>query len=82
MMKKEISPRCAVSWSGILKEKPQAKSVHAICGNVSKSSVRRPKVSIVQIAGQAKVKLTRPNPHEKRRAFLVEAPACAKTVDE
>lgn len=39
-------------------------------GNVHKSKFRRPKVSIVYIAGNAKRKLITPNPKEARRAWI------------
>ena len=77
-----ISPRCALLSSGMKKENPVPRRVHAICGNVKSSSVRRPKVSMVHIAGKAKMKLTIPNPKDARRAFMVDAPASAKTVEE
>jgi hypothetical protein len=51
-------------------------------GKVKRRSPRRPKVSIVQTAGQAKTKLTRPNPKEARRAVMLEAPASEKIVEE
>jgi hypothetical protein len=40
-----------------------------------------PNVSIVQIAGQAKTKLTNPNPHDARRELVTEAPDREKTVE-
>lgn len=43
---------------------------------------RRPKVSIVQTAGQAKVKLVRPKPQDSRRASVVLKPAAEKMVEE
>lgn len=36
---------------GIKKQKPAARRVQAMFGNVNRSSERRPKVSIVQMAG-------------------------------
>ena len=51
-------------------------------GNVKINRPRRPKVSIVQIAGQAKIKLIKPKPHVARRALIVLAPASANMVDE
>jgi hypothetical protein len=49
-------------------------------GKVKSKRERRPKVSIVQMAGQAKTKLTRPKPKEAMRASFSVAPACLKTV--
>lgn len=54
----------------------------AICGNVKSNRLLRPNVSIVQMAGQAKTKLTRPKPKEAMRASLSEAFACLKIVLE
>lgn len=51
-------------------------------GKVNRRRDRRPKVSIVKKAGQAKTKFTRPNPKEAIRASLVDAPAWAKIVEE
>lgn len=43
---------------------------------------RRPKVSMVHTAGQAKTKLTRPKPNEASSAVMLSAPALANTVLE
>jgi hypothetical protein len=51
-------------------------------GNVNKSRARRPNVSMVQMAGKAKMKLTMPKPKEARRAPTLLAPAWTKMVDE
>jgi hypothetical protein len=51
-------------------------------GNVKRRSPRRPNVSIVHTAGQAKMKLTRPKPKEAMRASLLLAPPCLKMVLE
>jgi hypothetical protein len=75
-------PKCARLSDGIQKENPAASSVQAICGNVKRSNVRLPYVSIVQIAGQAKIKLTKPKPQEARSDSVTDAPACEKTVEE
>jgi hypothetical protein len=64
------------------KHNPVAKRDHAICGNVKRSKLRRPNVSMVQIAGQANTKLTSPKPRDAMRASRVEAPACLKMVLE
>ena len=77
-----IRPRCALLSFGMRKHKPAASSVQAIFGKVKRSSDRRPKVSIVHIAGQAKMKLTRPKPKEAISASLSVAPASEKTVEE
>lgn len=64
------------------KHRPVASKVQAICGKVKRSKLRRPNVSMVQIAGQAKTKLTRPKPKEAIKASRSEAPACLKIVLE
>jgi hypothetical protein len=51
-------------------------------GKVASKSQRRPNLSIVQTAGQAKRKLTRPKPQEARRAWILLAPASWNTVEE
>ena len=51
-------------------------------GKVKINSPRRPNVSMVYTAGQAKAQLTNPNPKETRRAFLVLKPASTKIVEE
>lgn len=77
-----INPKCALLDGGIQKQNPAASRVHAICGKVKSNNVRLPKVSMVQIAGQANTKLTRPKPQDARRDEVTDAPACEKTVDE
>lgn len=67
---------------GIRKQHPAAIKHHAIFGKVKSSKFRRPKVSIVQMAGKAKTKLTRPNPKEERRVSRVFDPASLNIVDE
>jgi len=37
---------------------------------------------MVQTAGHAKTKFTRPKPHDASKEFVTEAPASEKTVDE
>jgi hypothetical protein len=51
-------------------------------GKVKIKRLRRPKVSIVQTAGQAKMKFMMPKPKEARRAPMLEAPASEKMVEE
>jgi hypothetical protein len=51
-------------------------------GSVLSSSLRRPNVSIVQIAGNAPKKFTRPNTTEAHRAARAEKPDEEKMVDE
>ena len=75
-------PMWALLLSGIKKQKPAANKVQAICGKVKSSSARRPQVSMVQTAGQAKTKLTAPKPQEARSASRLVAPALTKTVEE
>ncbi len=45
-------------------QRPAANILHAMLGNVKSNKLRRPYVSIVQIAGHAKMKLISPNPKE------------------
>jgi hypothetical protein len=51
-------------------------------GKVKRRRPRRPKVSIVQTAGQAKAKFTMPKPKEAKRAVLRSAPDWTKIVEE
>ena len=51
-------------------------------GKVKRSRPRRPNVSIVKTAGQAKAQLVRPNPKETSKAFLGLKPAFTKIVEE
>lgn len=44
--------------------------------------MRRPNVSIVQTAGQAKMKFISPKPKEARRAPMMVAPAFLNIVEE
>jgi len=53
-MKVATHARWAVEEEGIRKQRPAASRVQAICGNVKRRRARRPKVSIVQTAGNAK----------------------------
>lgn len=52
----------------MLKLSPAASIVSAIIGRVRRSKERRPSVSIVQTAGKAPRKFTRPNATDARRA--------------
>ena len=56
--------------------------VTAIAGSVHNNSLRRPKVSMVQIAGKAPRKLIRPNITDAQRADGIEFPGPAKIVEE
>lgn len=67
---------------GMSVQRPAASSVHAIWGKVKSRRERRPKVSMVQMAGQAKMKLTMPKPKEARRALYSDVPASLKIVLE
>jgi hypothetical protein len=51
-------------------------------GNVKRRRPRRPKVSIVHIAGNAKTKLTSPKPKDARSEVVKSAPDWAKIVEE
>lgn len=52
---------------GSVLERAAARRHHVIWGKVKRRRLRRPKVSMVQRAGKAKTKLTRPKPQEARR---------------
>lgn len=52
-----------------------------ISGNVVRSRLRRPKVSIVYMAGMAKSQLVTPVPKDTSRAWLRENPASSKMVE-
>lgn len=54
-MKSASTGRCAWLVSGILKQNAAASRVQAIFGKVTSSKARRPNVSIVGTAGQAKL---------------------------
>jgi len=62
----------------MLKLKPAKSMVSAISGNVRSSSERRPRLSIDHIAGNAPMKLTKPNTQEATKAPNIEKPAWAK----
>ena len=81
-MNTAISPRCAFDELGMREHRPTARRLHAMFGNVNSSKLLRPYVSMVQIAGQAKIKLIRPKPNEANKAVLREAPESKKMVDE
>lgn len=49
-------------------------------GKVSRSSGRRPKRSIVRMAGMAKTALTMPKPQDARSAWISLNPASVKMV--
>ena len=66
----------------MLKLKPASSIVSAIKGRVSNSSERRPSVSMVQTAGKAPTKLTKPKIVDASRAPYVEKPASEKMVEE
>jgi hypothetical protein len=52
-MKKAMRPMWAGLSSGMRKHNPAAKSVQAMLGNVARRRFRRPKVSMVKMAGKA-----------------------------
>ena len=63
-MKSTTSGNLAPLVSGMKKQNPAASSVHAMLGNVNNKRLRRPKVSMVQTAGNANGQLTGPKPQE------------------
>lgn len=72
----------AALLSGSKNINPVAIKHQAMFGKVKRSKKRRPKVSIVQIAGHAKIKLMRPKPNDARRHCRGENPPCSKIVEE
>ena len=80
-MKRAMAPRRPEPSPGIRKQRPAASKVHAMFGKVKSNNERRPKVSIVQMAGQANTKLTRPKPNDAMSAVLSLTPASLNTVE-
>ncbi len=72
------SPKWAGLSAGMPKLKPAPSSVIAMRGRVKRSNERRPRVSIVQTAGKAPMKLTKPKTQEANKAPKVENPASEK----
>lgn len=66
---------------GIVNERPAADITRAIGNRVRRRRERRPRVSMVQMAGKAPRKLTRPKMQEARRAAEGEKPASEKMVE-
>ncbi len=64
------------------KAKPVISSITAMRGNDTRRRLRRPNVSMVQIAGPANTKLTAPKPKEARRAAVWLKPLCTKMFEE
>jgi hypothetical protein len=56
--------------------------VIAMNGRVHSNKLRRPRVSMVQMAGKAPRKLTSPKMQEAIKALKVEKPALEKIVEE
>jgi len=63
------------------KANPVIKRKMAIKGKVVSSKLRRPKVSIVQMAGNANTKFTAPKPNEANNVCIDEKLASAKISD-
>lgn len=61
---------------------PAARRDQHMFGKVKRRRPRRPKVSMVQMAGQAKAKFTAPKPKLASRAVCKEAPVSEKIDDE
>ena len=76
-----MSARWALFELDIREQSPTASILQAMLGKVNKSNARLPKVSMVQIAGKAKMKLMSPNPQDAQNAFSSDAPAFLKTVE-
>lgn len=77
-----MHPRRAGLSSGMKNEKPVKNSIIAMSGKVTRSRLRRPKVSMVYMAGIANRKLIAPPPKEVRSAALREKPAFWKIAVE
>jgi hypothetical protein len=71
-MKNAMQGILALLEVGMRKQSPAASRHQAIFGNVVRSRLRRPKVSMVYTAGKAKTKRTSPNPIEASRLLRVE----------
>ena len=70
------------SFAGTQNEKPVKSRKSAMSGKVLRSRLRRPKVSIVYIAGMAKRKFMTPKPREAARADWSEKPEEEKMLLE
>lgn len=81
-MSAAISPKWALLSVGMLKLNPAPNIVTAINGNVKSNNDRRPKVSMVNTAGNAPTKLTKPKTQEANKAPNVENPASVKIYRE
>ncbi len=68
--------------SGKLKLKLARSMVTAMAGRVHRSRLRRPRVSIVQTAGMAPMKLMKPKTTEAQSAAVAEKPEEEKIVVE
>ncbi len=66
----------------MLKLRPASSIVKAMKGSVRSNSERRPSVSMVQTAGKAPTKLTKPKMVDASRAPNLEKPASKKMVEE
>lgn len=71
-MKRAMSGTLASTSCGSRNRHPATTKHHAMLGNVNSNRLRRPNVSMVQMAGNAKTKLTRPKPKEASRHCFVE----------
>ena len=80
-IKRAINPRWLLLEFEIREQRPTANILHAMFGKVNKSKALRPKVSIVQMAGKANMKLMSPNPQDAQKALSSVAPAFLKTVE-
>ena len=72
----------ALLFLSIQKQKPAANKHQAMFGNVTKSRLRLPNLSIDQMAGNAKMNVINPNPMETSRHSFTVYPASAKIVEE
>lgn len=70
--------KCAELSNGIKELRPATNMVTAIIGRVRRRRDRRPKVSIVQIAGKAPTKFMKPKTQEARRALKSLKPESEK----
>lgn len=72
----------AFDVEGIQNEKPVKSMKRAMSGKVLRRRLRRPKVSIVYIAGMAKMKFITPKPRDAASADWSEKPEVEKTLLE
>jgi hypothetical protein len=71
---------CAVLAGSISTQQPATSRLQAMFGKVNSSRPLLPNLSIDHTAGQAKTKLVRPKPHDRRSESVSLKPAVEKMV--